>query len=209
MQRIDFYFDPSCPFCWITSRWLLQVSEQRDLEIAWRPFSLALKNDELGGGTDSPMKHSHLGGHRVLRVIAAGAKNGAQPIDLYSAFGRQHFLGERDYDDELIREVLREAGLSEDLARDADDETYDGALRQEMESALDVVGDDTGVPIIVFHTEHGKQGYFGPVLNELPGDDEALRLWDGLEKMATVGAFYELKRTRPSGGPAVETTQGH
>ena len=212
MQRIDFYFDPSCPFCWITSRWLLQVEKQRDLEITWRPFSLAIKNDELAndGSDASPHGQLHRDGHRIHRVIAAAAKQDASAIDLYSAFGRAFHVDGRDYDDTLIREVLGGAGLPADLAEAADDTSWDAHLSDETDAALEAVGDDTGVPVIVFtDDEGGKRGYFGPVLNALPSDDEGLAIWDGLAALAPVTSFYELKRTRPDGGPDTASTKGH
>lgn len=207
--RIDFFFDPSCPFCWITSRWLLQVEKQRDLDVTWRPFSLALKNDELGGGDDAGHGQLHRAGHRIHRVIAAAAEQGASAIDLYSAFGRAFHVDGRDYDAALIGEVLAAAGLPAELAQAADDTSRDAALADELQAALDTVGDDVGVPLIVFPAEDGSRlGYFGPVLNELPGEQEGLDLWDGLEKLATVTSFYELKRSRPDGGPDTQSTKG-
>lgn len=212
MQRIDFYFDPSCPFCWITSRWLLVVEKQRDLEITWRPFSLAIKNDELTDGSSKATRHAqlHRDGHRIHRVIAAATQQGASAIDLYSAFGRAFHVDGREYDDALMREVLEGAGLPTMLAEAADDTSFDAHLSDETDAAVEVVGDDTGVPVIVFTDEEGGQrGYFGPVLNTLPDDEESLAIWDGLAQMAPVTAFYELKRSRPDGGPDTASTQGH
>lgn len=209
MTRIEFFFDPSCPFCWITSRWLLQVEKQRDLEVTWRPFSLAMKNDELEGGERAGHGAAHVAAHRVHRVIAAAAEQGASVIDLYSTFGRAYHVDKRRYDDALIAEVLAGAGLSADLAQAADDTARDQGLADELRAALDIVGEDVGVPLIVFPADDGSRlGYFGPVLNELPGEQEGLDLWDGLEKLATVTSFYELKRSRPDGGPDTQSTKG-
>lgn len=210
MSRIDFYFDPSCPFCWITSRWLLQVQQERDIDVTWRPFSLALKNDELGAdGTDSAHGAAHRPAHEVLRVMLAAADRGASLIDLYSAFGRRNHVDRRSYDAAMIAEVLAELDLPADLADAATDGSYDERLQAEITSATDLGGTDIGVPFIAFHGEDGRaQGYFGPVLNEMPGTDEGLRLWDGLERLGTVSSFYELKRTRPQGGPDTRGTAG-
>lgn len=208
MQRIDFYFDPSCPFCWITSRWLVQVSAEREIEITWRPFSLALKNDELGQ-EDSGMAKSHNAGHRVHRVIAAAAEQGASRIDLYSAFGREFHVNGREYDDALIHEVLSAQGLDASLAEAAHSTAWDQYLSEETDAAVEAVGKDTGVPVIAFEDEQGaKRGYFGPVLNALPSKEEGLAIWDGLSKLATVTSFYELKRTRPDGRPDTDSTKG-
>lgn len=211
MQRVDFYFDPSCPFCWITSRWLLQVSQERETDIRWRPFSLAIKNDELAndGSDKSPHGEGHRAAHRVLRVIAAAEQQGASLIELYSAFGRPYHLEDRSFDDALIADVLAAQGLPAELLEAADDAAFDEHLNDELQSALDVVGDDTGVPTIVFVSDSGeKTGYFGPVLNGMPSKEEGLAIWDGLTALGTVSAFYELKRTRPGGGPDTASTSG-
>lgn len=208
-MNIRFYFDPSCPFCWITSRWLLMVSAHRDMTIEWRPFSLALKNDELDGDESAKTEHGeiHRASHRVLRVMLAAEKQGASLIDLYTAFGIKYHVAGFDYDDETIADVLDEQHLPADLLRAADDTTYDNELRDSMQSAIDVAGDDIGVPTIVFEAADGSlNGYFGPVLQTLPDLDEALKLWDGLSMLAADKNFYELKRTRPSGGPDVAST---
>ncbi len=209
MQTIDFYFDPSCPFCWITSRWLIQVSAHREIAIRWRPFSLALKNDELVARDDeSEHAANHRGSHRVLRVIAAASESYADKLlDMYTLFGIKFHLVDTPFDDAMIRDVLADLELPSELARAADDETYDKALHGSMQSALDIVGNDVGVPLIVFALDDdSKQGYFGPVLNELPELEESLQIWDGLSKLATTKSFYELKRSRPGGDPDVVST---
>lgn len=211
MQRLEFYFDPSCPFCWITSRWLLQVAAERDLDITWRPFSLAEKNDEVANDSSDKTSHGdlHRTAHRIHRVIAAAAKHGAAVIDLYSAFGRPYHVDGRDYDDALIAQVLAAEGLPTDLAQAADETSWDAYLRDETNSAVAAVGEDTGVPIIVFKLKNGeKKGLYGPVLNNMPNREDGLALWDGLRTLATVSAFYELKRMRPNGLPDTSGTEG-
>lgn len=208
MSTIEFYYDPSCPFCWITSRWLLQVSEHRDINIVWRQFSLALKNDELiqRDGEDIHAEN-HRGSHRLHRVIAAAVRDhGASQIDLYSEIGMRFHILEQPFDDAMIRDVLAAKNLPEQLLAAADDTSYDEYFRSEIDSAIDAAGSDIGVPTIVFADKDGKRlGYFGPVLNDLPATiDESLAIWDGLEKLATTSSFYELKRAR-SGGPDVFT----
>ncbi|GAB2542968.1 mycothiol-dependent nitroreductase Rv2466c family protein [Brachybacterium huguangmaarense] len=206
-MRISFAYDPSCPFSWITSRWLLEVAGERDIDITLVPFSLAMKNDELDGETD-PHGMSHRRAHRVLRVITAAEKAGASPVDLYSAFGAARHIDGREYDDALILEVLDRAGLSGELLAAADDTSFDDHLREQQQSVLDVVGGDTGVPTILFHDEGGATtGYFGPVLNAMPSREEGLAIWDGLSRLAPVSSFYELKRTR-TGAPDVQSTKG-
>lgn len=213
-MNVTFYFDPSCPFSWITSRWLLVVSGRRDVRVKWRPFCLALKNDEAeprdGEDKNAPAHRDSL---RALRVLLALEKdNDVALIDGYNASGMvRHILGD-SLDDRGIKFMLKEQlGLSEpvaaSLARAADDTSYDAALRASIDEAISVVGRDIGVPTIVFERDDGtKLGYFGPVLNELPSPEESLAIWDGLYRLATVSSFYELKRNRPDGDPNVVST---
>ena len=212
MERIEFFYDPCCPFCWITSRFLLEVSVQRDVDVTWRPFSLAMKNNELAGDDDAVNEHGemHRSSHRVLRVITkASEQHGASVIDLYSAFGRRFHLDHEKYDDAMIADVLAAAGLPAELAEAADDTSLDEGLQASIDSAVEAVGDDTGVPTIVFVSDDGqRRGFYGPVLQELPSKDDALRLWDSLVGLVSVPAFYELKRTRPEGMPDTASTKG-
>ena len=212
MERIEFFYDPCCPFCWITSRFLLEVSAERDVDVTWRPFSLAMKNNELAGDDDAVNEHGemHRSSHRVLRVITKAAEqHGASVINLYSAFGRRFHLDHEKYDDAMIADVLAAAGLPAGLAKAADDTSLDEGLQASIDSAVEAVGDDTGVPTIVFVSDDGqRRGFYGPVLQELPSKDDALRLWDSLVGLVSVSAFYELKRTRPEGMPDTASTKG-
>ena len=212
MERIEFFYDPCCPFCWITSRFLLEVSAERDVDVTWRPFSLAMKNNELAGDDDAVNEHGemHRSSHRVLRVITKAAEqHGASVIDLYSAFGRRFHLDHEKYDDAMIADVLAAAGLPAGLAKAADDTSLDEGLQASIDSAVEAVGDDTGVPTIVFVSDDGqRRGFYGPVLQELPNKDDALCLWDSLVGLVSVSAFYELKRTRPEGMPDTASTKG-
>ncbi len=206
-MNVDFYFDPSCPFCWITSRWLCMVSNDRDINITWKPFSLAIKNDTLHNNADSKYATSSRSAHRVLRVMLAAEEENASLLDLYTEFGIQHFVVGLDYDDEMIKKILNRKKLPADLLKFADDEKLDKQLEVIMKEAVSVAGEDIGVPTIVFELEDGtKTGYFGPVLQDLPDKEESLRLWDGLSMLATDKSFYELKRSRPAGGPDVYST---
>lgn len=209
MTNVEFYFDPGCPWCWVTSRWLLLVSNRRDINITWRPFSLALKNGALETrDKESPYAAKHRAAHRVLRVMMAAKEKHDKPlIDSYSCFGTKHHTAGFDYDDEWITNVLEELELPAELIEAADDARYDEKLQAELQSAIDVVGEDVGVPTIIFtNDDDEKQGYFGPVIRELPEMDEALKLWDGLVNLATVKSFYEIKRSRPAGGPDTAST---
>ena len=203
-MKVVFYFDPICPFSWITSRWLLQISPHRDVEITWRPFSLALKNDELADTASS----SHYPSHRLLRVMLAAERDYSVPmIDSYTASGLLHHVMKKPYDDTGLAQILSSLDLPASLIAFADNSTLDTALQQSLDQAIAVVGDDVGVPTIVFELpDDSNQGYFGPVLNTLPELSESLDIWDGLTKLATTSSFCELKRTRPSGDPDTAST---
>ena len=207
-MNIEFYFDPSCPFCWITSRWLLQVSNKREINIQWIPFSLALKNNELDTKIiTTPYTKSHLSAHRVLRVIEAAAENGASVIDLYTRLGISYHLGEEKFTNALIQEILVEHNLPVTLLEEADNKKWDAILQNKINEAILIVGDDIGVPTIIIENEKGqKQGFFGPVLQDLPEIDDSVKLWDAISTLAKSSHFYELKRARPYDTPDVVST---
>ena len=182
------------------------MSAEREIDITWRQFSLALKNDELSQRHDETVHAAaHRGAHRVHRVIAeAVAGHGASASELYSEFGVRFHIMEQEFGDDMIRAVLVDKNLPEDLLAAADDTSLDAGLQTKIDSAIDAAGPDIGVPTIVFRSKDGTRlGYFGPILNELPSTlQESLDIWDGLEKLATSPSFYEIKRARP-GGPNV------
>lgn len=190
MHKVQFYFDPLCPWSWITSRWLLDVQEERDIHVEWKPFSLALKN--------AGSSYSHMGAAestlRILRLATALESN--ELIErLYSETGTRIHLDERN-DDRILPESMVSLELPDDLLAEADNEERDRLIEQSMDEALQVVGDNVGVPIIIFETDDGSQGYFGPVISELPDKATSLKLWDGLSNLASTPMFWELKRTR-------------
>jgi len=206
--EIDFYFDPSCPWCWVTSRWLVEVSQERDLQINWLPFSLAIKNNELNGDDVTGHLDTHTIAHQVMRMIEAIHEQ--ENIDrgtLYTEFGKSYFIDKKLDDDIFMGEVLKRLGLSEQYLTEADSTNFDEVLEGHLQSAVNVVGDDVGVPLIIFKNEKGeKQGYFGPVLQGLPDKEQGLILWDALSKLGSNSSFYELKRTR-KGRSKVKTTK--
>jgi len=205
-MNVDFYFDPSCPFCWITSRWLLMVTNKRTINIKWHLFSLAIKNSELDQ-KDQESTFNHLPAHRVERVMLAAHRQKASLLDMYTAFGIQHFLAGEEYSDQIIVSVLEDLKIDKNLVKFADDSSLDDQLRKSTNQAVEIVGSDIGVPTIVFAGKDNKKtGFFGPVLQELPEIDESVELWDGLVKLANNPNFYELKRGRPQTGPDVVST---
>jgi hypothetical protein len=193
-MHVQFWFDPACPFCWMTSRWLVRVAAHRDIDIEWLPISLLVKNGTREG---EPFFSEVSASHGMLRVVEAVREAGHTDRigDLYTELGRQlHVLGE-PVD---LPSALEGLGLDRSLARAADAERFDVAIRTAMDDGLSLVGDAVGTPIIAVEREDGsgRIGLFGPVITELPDVEGSLRLWDGFLAMVSTDGFFELKRTR-------------
>lgn len=193
----DFWFDPLCPWAWMTSRWMLEVQKVRDVRVNWHVMSLAVLNE----GRDLPPKYMELmakawGPVRV--VIAAQREHGDDIVlPLYTAMGtRIHPEGRTDYD-AVCRDALAEVGLPVTLADVATTTEVDDALRASHASGISLVGEDVGTPVIAFPGPEGSPvAFFGPVLSPAPTGEAAGRLWDGCVLVAGTPGFFELKRTR-------------
>lgn len=200
---VRFYFDPICPWCWITSRWLAEeVAPARDLDVDWRSISLLVRNE------DKDLSPEHLAAvqftNNLLRVAEA-MRDAGRSGDIgafYTEVGnRIHRDGDRDF---TAADTLAAAGLDTSFAGAFDDATWDAAVRAGTKEAEEVAGDDVGTPIIAYEVSGADgstewKGYFGPVIPEVPRGDDALRLWDGLSLLIKTDGFYELKRTRTVG----------
>lgn len=192
---VDFWFDPLCPWAWMSSRWLLEAAAVRDLAPRWHIMSLAVLNE----GRDLPAEYVEMmatawGPVRVC--IAAEQQLGNEVLlGLYTAMGTRIHLGKEPIGREMILGALADAGLPAELAEAMDDLSLDEALKASHHAGMDAVGMDVGTPVI--HV--GETAFFGPVVTPAPKGEAAGRLWDGVLLVAGTPGFYELKRTRDVG----------
>ncbi|MFD5392386.1 DsbA family protein [Streptomyces sp. NPDC127074] len=201
---VDFWFDPVCPWTWLTSRWMLEVRKARPVEITWHVMSLAVLNEtrldqlpehirDLMGRAWAP----------VRTLTAAQIAYGSDVLEpLYTALGTRYHLKQEPKTRATIEAALKDAGLPADLADAGDTDTHDEALRISHREGITLVGSEVGSPIIAVpgpHTPSGKVAFFGPVVTPAPKGEEAARLWDGTLTVASTPGFYEIKRSRVVG----------
>ena len=203
---LHFWFDPVCPFAWMTSRWVRLVAAQRAYEVRWRPISLRLLNGHVDYASHFPPEYEagHTAGLRLLRVVArTRAEHGAAAVGpLYEALGARVFMGSEPTTSvpgrldrgELLPDALAEAGLPADLAGALEDRSWDAELQAETDAALALTGKDVGTPVLHFSPPDGV-AFFGPVISRLPDEADAVRLWDHVIGLASFPGFAELKRS--------------
>jgi 2-hydroxychromene-2-carboxylate isomerase len=194
--RVDFWFDPICPWAWITSRWILEVEEVRPLNTVWHVMSLAVLNEDKEGLSER-YRESMRSAWGPVRVLAAAEQAyGPQVLlPLYTALGTRFHHEKLPRDRETITAALAEAGLPAELADAMDSTEYDEAVRASHAEGIERVGTDVGTPIISV----GEMSVFGPVVSPIPRGETAGQLWDGVLLIAGVDGFFELKRSRTRG----------
>jgi 2-hydroxychromene-2-carboxylate isomerase len=201
---LHFYFDPVCPFAWLTSEWVREVARQRDYAVDWRFVSLRLLNAHIDYDTHFPADYEagHTAGLRLLRVAArVRAEHGRAAVGpLYEALGRSIFDVDQPPDArgrgtrEHVAPILAGLGLPTALADAVDDEAADAEVRAETDEALALTGKDVGTPILHFRPPGGT-AFFGPVISRLPAGEDAVALWDHVVALAGFPGFAELKRS--------------
>jgi DSBA-like thioredoxin domain len=189
----DFWFDPLCPFAWITSRWMLEVERVRDVRVRWHPMSLHYLNKDREELPES-YRSGAARGLPIGRVLMAvqGSVGPAALGPLYTALGERIHHEKQERDRRLVERALADASLPAELIDAFDDPAYDEPLRLSHQEAIDRVGDDVGTPTIAFN----GSAFFGPVLSRIPRGEDAGRLWDGVIAVADFPYFFEIKRTR-------------
>ncbi|MCF3173687.1 DsbA family protein [Streptomyces sioyaensis] len=198
----DFWFDPLCPWAWMTSRWMLEVEKVRPVEVRWHVMSLAVLNEDKLDELPENYRELLATAWGPVRVcIAAEEQHGSEVLGpLYTALGtRLHNRG-MDRTRETLVDALKEAGLPAELADAADSDAYDAQLRASHKAGIDLVGQEVGTPVIAVPGHDGEQiAFFGPVVTPAPKGEEAAKLWDGTLMVASIPGFYEIKRTRTQG----------
>jgi hypothetical protein len=204
--QIRFYFDPVCPFAWMTSKWIRMVAAQRDYAVDWRFISLRLINDQVDYDSHFPAgyEEGHTSGLRLLRVAArARAEHGRDAVgplyeavssEIFDSAGAEELTAAVRGSRAFVAPLLQKAGLPGGLADALDDARWDDEIRAEGAEALALTGRDVGTPIIHFSPPDGT-AFFGPVISRLPSPEEAVGLWDHVTALAAFPSFAELKRS--------------
>lgn len=192
---VDFWFDPACPWAWMTSRWITEVAQVRAFELRWHVMSLSVLNE----GRDLPEDYQRLmaDAWAPVRVLVAAARDHGDQVlaPLYTAMGTRRHVQRRTDTAEIVAESLAEVGLPAELAAVGATDEVDDLLRASHAEAMALVGNDVGTPVVAID----GVGYFGPVVSPAPTGQAALDLFDGLVAMTRVPGFFELKRTRTVG----------
>lgn len=196
-MKLSFYFDPGCPWCWITSRWITQVRQDRDIDISFRSFSLAMKNDLLNQEDKDEYGPAVNRSHKLLRMAERIREDygDSKVEEFYTQAGKKiHIEGDQTLD--WVGDVVKLIDVDTTILEALSDEAYDKVLEESLASAIAIAGHDVGVPLFTVEDEKGARGFFGPVISEMPSKKDGLALWDGIIAMSSFPHFYELKRSR-------------
>lgn len=201
---VDFWFDPVCPWTWLTSRWMVEVRKYRSVDICWHVMSLSVLNEGRLGQLPEPNRELMGQAWAPVRVLMAARKSfGPQVIEpLYDALGTRYHVRQEPKTQATIQDALREAGLPACLADAGLTDAFDKELRESHKEGITLVGAEVGSPIIAVHGPHeaaAPVAFFGPVVTPAPKGEQAARLWDGTLAVAATPGFYEIKRTRTVG----------
>ena len=205
LEDVPFWFDPLCPWAWMTSRWMLEVEQQRPVTVKWHVMSLAVLNEDKEDLPESYREGLAKAWGPVRVCIAAAQAHGDEVLGaLYTALGTRFHNNAEPRTRETIEAALSDAGLPVELAAAADSTDYDEPLRASHKEGITLVGEDVGTPVIAVPGADGEQvAFFGPVVTPIPRGEAAARLWDGTLLVASTPGFYEIKRTRTA-GPSFE-----
>jgi 2-hydroxychromene-2-carboxylate isomerase len=197
-----FYFDPACPWTWLTSRWLVRESDRQGFEITWRSFSLAYANrdreipEEYRGAVEAAKA-----AHRIFEALRSHKDEQTVPV-LYEVLGHRVHGGGDPLSVDTVLAVAREAGVTDNLVAVAGDESYDEAVAAQTEEALALCYGDVGSPVLSIREGHG---FHGPIIDGIPSVEDGQRLWEAVVALAGVPQYFELKRGR-SGEPETAGT---
>ena len=192
---VDFWFDPSCPWAWMTSRWMLEVEKVRDVHTVFHVMSLAVLNEgrDLPDDYRAEMDKAWIGAQAATGVVEVHGQEAVR--DFYTALGTRYHLGKEERSIETVKAALVESGYDESIADRADKGEFDEAMRASHHKGMDPVGQDVGTPGLHIN----GMALFGPVMSPAPKGEEAGELFDGFEKVTAYPGFFELKRTRTVG----------
>jgi 2-hydroxychromene-2-carboxylate isomerase len=201
--RVDFWFDPTCPWAWITSRWMLEVTALRPVDVSWHVMSLAVLNQGREISEDYQRRMDKAWGPVRVLIAAQERYGDGVLLPLYTALGTRFHPGKEPNERATVEAALADVELPLDLAEAMTSEAFDDALRASHQRGIEQVGMDVGTPIVAFK----GAAFFGPVVTPIPRGEAAGRLWDGLVLVAGTDGFFELKRTRDR-RPAFDQDQG-
>jgi predicted DsbA family dithiol-disulfide isomerase len=193
--KAEFWFDPMCPWAFITSRWILEVEKVRDIEVSWNIFSLPHLNK------DREMSDKYVAifanSWSCARVIKAVENQFGKEktLPLYTAISTRIHVQKESVSTDLLMDALKEIGIDTKIVQEMNNSDWDKEIIESHERGIKIVGNDVGTPIIAIN----GIGFFGPVISPAPKGEEAGKLWDGVVLSGSYPGFFEIKRSRTVG----------